>query len=88
MTFETCHSQLVTIRRKQGTRCPLIRVDVGGAVYQGRLTRADSDPEYRKQSTTPYGVLVLEGLGLSRTPETILQIANIPEDGIHGLDGN
>jgi len=88
MTFEACHSHLVTIRRKQGTRCPLIRVDVGGAVYQGRLTRADSDPEYRKRSVTPYGVLVLEGLGLSRTPETILQIANIPEDGIRDLEGN
>ena len=86
MTFEECQSQLVSIRRKQGTRCPLVRVDAGGAVYQGRLTRSDSDPEYRKPSTSPYGVLVLQGLGLSRTPETIVQIANIPGNGIRGLD--
>lgn len=86
MTFEECHSQLVAVRRKQGTRCPLIRVDVGGTVYQGRLTRADSDPEHRKVSAVPYGVLVLAGLGLGRTPETILQIANIPPNGIQPLD--
>ena len=30
-------------------------------------------------------MLVLENLGLGRGPETILQIANIPEDGIVDL---
>ena len=88
MTIDQCHSNLVAIRRKQGTRCPLVRVDVGGAVYQGRLTRADSDPEYRKAPLSPYGILVLEGLGLVRTPETILQIANIPDNGIHPLENS
>ena len=86
MTFEECHSYLVAIRRKQGTRCPLIRVDCAGMVYQGRLTRSDSDPEHRKISNSPYGILVLENVGLSRTPEMILQIANISEGGIHALE--
>jgi hypothetical protein len=82
MTFEQCHANLMAIRRRQGTRCPLVKVAFNGAVYQGRLTRADSDPEYRKAPKSPFGVLVLENLGLSRGPETILQIADIPEDGI------
>jgi hypothetical protein len=82
MTFEQCHENLHTIRRRQGTRCPAVRVAYNGTVYQGRLTRADSDPEYRRPGESPFGVLVLENLGLGRGPETILQIASIPEDGI------
>ncbi len=88
MTFEQCHTTLVAIRRKQKTRCPLIRVDYGGAVFRGRLARSDSDPEHRRNSTSPFGVLVLENLGLSRGPETILQIANIPDGGLHELDAS
>ena len=82
MTFEQCHTNLLAIRRRQGTRCPAVKVAYNGAVYQGRLTRADSDPEYRRTGASPFGILVLENLGLGRGPETILQIANIPEDGI------
>jgi hypothetical protein len=85
MTFEHCHSTLVSIRRKQGTRCPLVRVDYAGTIFRGRLSRADSDPEYRR-GDSPFGVLVLENLGLTRTPETILQIANIPENGLKSID--
>ena len=86
MTFEQCHSVLVAIRRKQGTRCPLVRVDCGGLTVRGRLSRADSDPEYRRDNGSPFGVLVLEGLGLSRVPETIVQIASIPDGGLHSID--
>ena len=84
MTFEQCHANLLAIRRRQGTRCPAVKVAYNGTVYQGRLTRADSDPEFRP-SGSPFGVLVLENLGLTRGPETILQIASIPEDGIADL---
>jgi hypothetical protein len=86
MTFENCQLVLVKLRRTQGTDRPLVRVDYGGTVYKGRLARADSDPEYRRVTESPYGVIVLEGLGLARQPETILQIANIPENGIKPLD--
>lgn len=86
MTFEECHSALANIRRKQGTRCPLVRVDYGGTVFRGRLARADSDPDRRKDSSSPYGVLVLESLGLCRVPETILQIASIPAGGLQELE--
>jgi len=32
--------------------------------------------------------MTLEYLGLGRGPETILQIADIPQDGIHEIDGD
>jgi hypothetical protein len=86
MTFEECRQALVSIRRKQGTRYPLVRIDYAGTIYRGRLARADSDPEFRHDPTSPYGVLVLEHLGLGRGPETILQIANIPPHGLQPLD--
>jgi hypothetical protein len=87
MTFEQCQKALIHIRRAQGTRYPLVRVDYGGTVFQGRLARADSDPEYRHDANSPFGILVLEQLGLSRGPETILQIADIPQDGLHTIEG-
>lgn len=87
MTFEQCQSVLVSIRRKQGTRCPLVRVDCAGNVFRGRLARSDSDPEAQKQRgrNSPFGVLVLESPGLVRGPETILQIAEIPTDGVQSI---
>jgi hypothetical protein len=88
MTFEECHRTLVSIRRKQGTRYPLIRVDYAGSTVLGRLTRADSDPEHGRPSQSPYGVLVLENPGLGRGPQTVLQIANINEGGILDVGEN
>lgn len=86
MTFEKCNSVLSEIRSKQGTRCPLVRVHYAGTVFQGRLARSDSDPDHRRDSNSPYGVLVLQSPGLSRGPEMILQIANIPEGGLKELE--
>ena len=86
MTFEQCHSVLVSIRRRQGTRCPLVQVEYAGSVVQGRVARSDSDPEHRREAAAPFGVLVLEALGLHRAPETILQIASIPEHGMQSID--
>ena len=86
MTFDECHSTLAGIRRSQGTRCPLVRVDYAGKVIRGRVARADTDPEHRAEPSSPYGVIILENLGLSRAPETILQIASIPVGGLKELD--
>jgi hypothetical protein len=85
MTFEQCHAHLMMIRRRQGTRCPALKVVYNGSIYQGRLARTDTDLESRWASGSPFGVLVLENLGLARSPETILQIAEIPENGIAEL---
>jgi hypothetical protein len=87
MTFEKCHATLAAIRRKQGTRTPLIRVDYGGTVYEGRVARSDSDPENNHGNIRPFGLLVLEPPGLVRMPETVLQIAGIPDDGLRSVDG-
>ncbi len=88
MTFEKCHERLAAIRREQGTSRPIIRVDFGGNAYRGRLARADSDPDRRVTARPPFGLLVLENLGLAPEPQTILQIASIPEDGIRGVASN
>lgn len=85
MTVDECRSTLAGIRKNQGTRCPLVRVDYAGTIIQGRVARADSDPEHRSETNSPYGVIVLENLGLSRGPETILQIASIPVGGLKEL---
>jgi hypothetical protein len=82
MTFEQCHTHLMMIRDRQGTPCPVVKVAYNGMIYQGRLARTDTDLESRRNSNSPFGVLVLENPGLARSPETILQIATIPEDGI------
>ena len=88
MTFEKCHSVLTEIRSKQGTRCPLIRVDYAGTVLQGRLARSDSDPDHRRESSSPYGIMVLENPGLARGPEMILQIASIPDEGLRAIESD
>ena len=85
MTFDQCHTHLLAIRRNQGTRCPAVRVASNGVIYSGRVKHTDSDPEARRASGSPFGVLILEHLGLCRGPETILQIASIPEGGIRDL---
>ena len=85
MTFEQCHTHLVALRRKQGTTCPVVRVAYNGVTYSGRVKRTDSDSETRRSAASPFGVIVLENLGLARGPETILQIASIPENGINDL---
>jgi hypothetical protein len=88
MTFEECHAALAAIRRTQGTTCPLLRVDYAGTTFRGRLARSDSDRQERNDGGSPYGVLVLENLGLTRVPETILQIANIPAGGLRALEAS
>lgn len=81
MTLEECERSLETIRRQQRTDRPVIRVDVGGATYQGRVERADCD---HPAGGSPYGVLVLQPAGLGRGPETCLQIGDIPVEGLRG----
>ncbi len=83
MTFEQCHEFLQSIRSKQGTDRPLVRIELGKTTVQGRVARSDSDPGRRRPSASPFGVLVLESPGLVRTPETIVQIADIPDGGMH-----
>lgn len=79
MTFEECQHVITSLRQKQGTRHPIVRVDYAGTVYQGRIARCDTDGVRRE---TSFGVLQLEDPGLSRRPATLLQIANILPGGI------
>lgn len=88
MTFDQCNAALTTIRRNQGTKNPRVRVDLAGSAYAGRVSRADCDKEPGRLVQGPYGVLILENLGLNRYPQTILQIADIPDGGIQAVDEN
>ena len=82
MTFDECHKALIEARRKQGTRCPIIRVDAGGSTYRGRLRRADSDPEHRRLAAVETrGVLEVEQGAHGRA---VVPIDAIPADGIRG----
>ncbi len=82
MTFDQCQNALTFIRRRQGTRCPMVRIDFGGSVYRGRLVRSDSDPEHRGKVKPPSGFLVLEDPDVGRRPEIMLQIATLEPDAI------
>jgi hypothetical protein len=86
MTFEECHAALLSIRNQQGTARPRVRVDYAGTVIRGRIIRTDCDPGTPHDGRSPFGVLVLEHLGLVSLPETIVQIADIPEGGLQPLD--
>ena len=88
MTFDECRRQIETIRAKQGTRKPLIRVDYAGSSYRGRLARSDSDATARAAAASPFGVLVIEDPGLGRAPQTILQIASIAPGAISEPNDN
>ncbi len=86
MTFDECDRALLPIRSKQGTPRPIIRVDYGGSVFQGRVARTDSDPGHRPES--PYGMIVLEAPGLVHGPQTLLQIASIAPGSIRDVSEN
>ena len=80
MTYDECHAALIEARRKQGTRCPIIRVDAGGSTYRGRLRRADSDPEHRRaMAAAPRGMIEVEQGAHGRA---VVPIDAIPAGGI------
>ena len=85
MTFEQCENVLAEIRRRQGTDHPLVQVTCSGAVLRGRLSRTDPDRPPCSRQQSPYGLLVLEQLGLVPGPLTFVQIASIPENGVADL---
>ncbi len=88
MTYEQCQAILSEIRRRQGTERPLVQVTCGASVLRGRVAYSASGLAGRRNPNSPYGVLVLEQMGLARMPSSFVQIANIPDDGLAGLDAS
>lgn len=80
MTHEECQQALAAVRRQQGTRCPLIRVDAGGQIFRGRLSRSDSDPERQAALVNSSGSLELVE-PVSRKAQAV-PIEKIRQDGI------
>jgi hypothetical protein len=83
MTYDQCQAALDEIRRRQGTDRPLVRVMAGGIVVRGRVVRGLPG---RRNPKSPYAVLVVEQPGLTPGPASLVQIANIPEDGLRGIE--
>ena len=86
MTFDQCQAILEEICRRQGTDRPLVQIVAGASVFRGRVAHAPRVATVRRNPDSPYGVLVLEQLGLSRGPASFVQIANIPDDGLLGIE--
>jgi len=82
MTFQKCQAILSEIRRRQGTDHPVLLVRLANGIVRGRLRRADTDRVKTRNPQSPFGVLELQQLGLGREAATLVQIANIPEDGL------
>jgi hypothetical protein len=82
MTFDECLAVMTAIRRNQGTRSPLVRLDYGGSQFGGRVVRCDADPEHRERVHRPYGLLVLQDPGLANRPDMMFQIADLVSGAI------
>ena len=76
MTFEECQRALVTIRRKQGTRYPRVRVDYGGTVFRGRCLGEEGKLVFETAKEPPLTLgkqlktIIKESAGLIRNVET------------------
>ena len=86
MTFDQCQAILEELCRRQGTDRPRIQVVAGASVVRGRLAQSPAGAARCRNPASPYGVLVLEHLGLTRMPSSFVQIASIPDDGLSGIE--
>ena len=83
MTFEQCQAAVQPCDRSRGPLARWSALTTAGTVIRGRLTRADSDLRNGNGNASPYGHH--PGVpGVVSRAETVLQIADIPQDGIHG----
>jgi hypothetical protein len=86
MTAEQFESVLQEIRRRQGTQTPLVQVTTAAATVRGRVTQPDVDRMLRRRNpASPFGVVVLEQPGLVPGPLALVQIADIPDDGVREI---
>jgi hypothetical protein len=77
MTVDDCQAVLTTLRRKQGTRCPIVRIDHPEGALWGRLVRCDSDPEHRAAVPAPHARLFVEEPGRDRREVLSVAIAEL-----------
>lgn len=83
MTYDQCQAILDEIRRRQGTDRPLVRIITGKLTVRGRVALGLPG---RHNPTSPYGILIVEHPGLTPGPASLVQIANIPEDGLSAIE--
>jgi hypothetical protein len=85
MTYDQCQAVLDEIRRRQGTDRPLVRVVAAGNIVRGRVMRGFAG---RHNPKSPFGVLVVEPPGLAPVPASFVQIAQIPDGGLSGIESS
>lgn len=84
MTAEQFASVLQEIRRSQGTTTPMVQVTTAARTVRGRVAQAEVDRLlHRRNTTSPFGLVALEQPGLVPGPSPLVQIADIPDGGIH-----
>ena len=84
MTAEQFETVLEEIRRRQGTRHPLVQVATADRTIRGRVGELAVDRSPRRPHS-PYGVVSIEQPGLVPGPMILVQIAEIPEGGLREL---
>jgi hypothetical protein len=85
MTLDQCRGVLAGIRRRQGTRFPVVRVEADGTVLRGRIVHSDSDPDSDHDPSSPFGTITLAPLGLAASGEVILQIASLAKESMRDM---
>lgn len=81
MTAEQFETVLDEIRRRQGTRNPLVQVDTAGRTVRGRVGDLVVDRSSRRPHS-PFGIVSIEQPGLVPGPQTLVQVADILDDGV------
>ncbi|MDG3003722.1 hypothetical protein [Paludisphaera mucosa] len=85
MTAEQFETVLEEIRRRQGTRHPLVQVATAGRTIRGRVGDLVVDRTQARHANTPYGIVTMEQPGLVPGPLMFVQVAEILEDGVREL---
>jgi len=85
MTAEQFETVLEEIRRRQGTRHPLVQLDLAGRTIRGRVREFVADRTTRRAPHSPYGIVAIEQPGLVPGPSTLVQVAEIREGGVREL---
>ncbi|WP_165249043.1 hypothetical protein [Paludisphaera soli] len=85
MTAEQFETVLDEIRRRQGTRHPLVQLATAERTIRGRVGDFVVDRSSRRNPQSPYGIVSIEPPGLVPGPLQLVQVAEILPDGVREL---
>ncbi|AMV38918.1 hypothetical protein [Planctomyces sp. SH-PL62] len=85
MTAEQFETVLEAIRRRQGTRHPLVQIATADQTIRGRVGNFIADRSPRRSTNSPYGIVSIEPPGLVPGPLKLVQVVEILDDGVGEL---